>query len=102
MINAAAVAVIHTLVGPDHYLPFIVLSRARKWSLPKTAWITLACGIGHVGSSIVIGLIGYALGASLKHLNIIEEFRGQVAAWILIVFGLVYAAWGLRRARRAG
>jgi sulfite exporter TauE/SafE len=102
MLNAAAVGTIHTLVGPDHYLPFIVLSKARKWSVPKTAWITVACGLGHVGSSIVIGLIGYALGASLKHLNFIEEIRGQVAAWILIGFGLVYAAWGLHRARRTG
>jgi sulfite exporter TauE/SafE len=102
MINAAAVGTIHTLVGPDHYLPFIVLGKARRWSLPKTAWITVACGLGHVGSSIAIGLVGYALGASLKHLNFIEEIRGQVAAWILIAFGLVYAAWGLRRARRTG
>lgn len=101
-VNAAAVGFIHTLVGPDHYLPFIVLSKARRWSLAKTAWITLACGLGHVGSSIVIGLIGYALGASLKHLNLLEEFRGQIAAWLLIGFGLIYALWGWRRARRAG
>ena len=102
MINAAAIGTLHTLVGPDHYLPFIVLSRARRWSLSKTAWITLVCGLGHVGSSIIIGLIGYALGASLKHLNFIEAIRGQVAAWILIAFGLVYAAWGLHRAHRTG
>lgn len=102
MANAAAVGFIHTLVGPDHYLPFIVLAKARRWSLAKTAWITLACGLGHVGSSIVIGLLGYALGASLKHLNLLEEIRGQIAAWILIGFGLIYALWGLRRARRTG
>jgi sulfite exporter TauE/SafE len=102
LLNAAAIAVIHTLVGPDHYLPFIVLSKARGWSRAKTAWITLACGLAHVGSSIVIGLIGYALGASLKHLNLMEEIRGEIAAWLLIGFGLIYAAWGLRRARRTG
>ncbi|MCX6955897.1 MAG: sulfite exporter TauE/SafE family protein [Verrucomicrobia bacterium] len=102
LLNAAAVGFIHTLVGPDHYLPFIVLAKARRWSLLKTTWITLACGLAHVGSSIVIGLVGYAFGASLKHLNFIEAVRGEVAAWILIVFGLVYAVWGLRRARRLG
>lgn len=100
--NAAAVGFIHTLVGPDHYLPFIVLAKARRWSLAKTAWITLACGLGHVGSSIAIGLIGYALGASLKHVNLLEELRGEIAAWLLIGFGLAYALWGLRRARRTG
>ena len=102
LVNAAAVGFIHTLVGPDHYLPFIVLSQARGWSRAKTTWITLACGLAHVGSSILIGLIGYAFGASLKHLNLVEEIRGEIAAWILIVFGLVYAAWGLHRARRTG
>lgn len=100
-LNAGAVGFIHTLIGPDHYLPFIVLAKARRWSLAKTAGITLACGLGHVGSSMVIGFLGYGLGASLKHLNFIEEIRGQVAAWILIGFGLIYALWGLRRARRA-
>lgn len=102
LLNAAAVGFIHTLVGPDHYLPFIVLSKARGWSLAKTAWITLACGLGHVASSILIGLVGYAVGASLKHLNLIEEVRGEIAAWLLIAFGLVYAIWGLHRARRTG
>jgi len=102
MLNAAAVGTIHTLVGPDHYLPFIVLSKARGWSRVKTLWITLACGIGHVASSIVIGLVGYAAGASLKHLTFIEDIRGEIAAWLLIGFGLVYALWGLRRARRTG
>lgn len=102
LVNAATVAVIHTLVGTDHYLPFVVLAKARRWSLAKTAWITLACGLGHVGSSVVIGLVGYALGASLRHLNVIEEIRGQVAAWILVAFGVAYGAWGLHRAIRAG
>ena len=102
VINAAAIGSIHTLLGPDHYLPFIVLSRTRRWSRPKTAWITLACGLGHVASSIIIGRIGFALGASLKHFDLIEKIRGEIATWVLLAFGLVYAAWGLYRARRKG
>jgi sulfite exporter TauE/SafE len=101
-LNAAAIGSVHTLLGPDHYLPFIVLAKARRWSWQKTACITLACGLGHVGSSIILGLLGYALGASLKHLNVIEAVRGEIAAWILMAFGLGYALWGLRRARRTG
>ena len=93
VINAAAIGSIHTLLGPDHYLPFIVLSRTRRWSRPKTAWITLACGLGHVASSIIIGLIGFALGASLKHFDLIEKIRGEIATWVLLAFGLVYAGW---------
>lgn len=100
--NAMAVAFIHTVIGPDHYLPFIVMSKARNWSLAKTTWITLACGVGHVASSVVLGLAGYAVGASLRRLEWIESFRGELAAWALIIFGALYAAWGMWRIMRKG
>ena len=45
----------HTLVGPDHYLPFVALQRARDWSMTRTLVIAAACGIGHVASSILVG-----------------------------------------------
>lgn len=100
-VNAMAIAFIHTAIGPDHYVPFIVMAKARRWSLARTAAITLACGMGHVGSSVLLGLVGYAFGASLRHLEWIESFRGEVAAWALIIFGALYAAWGMWRLHRA-
>ena len=90
----------HTVIGPDHYLPFIVMARARRWSLFKTVWITFLCGIGHVGSSVVLGLIGVAAGVAVSQIVPIEEFRGSIAAWLFIAFGLVYFVWGVRRAVR--
>jgi sulfite exporter TauE/SafE len=100
-LNAAIVGFVHTLIGPDHYVPFIVMARARRWSGLRTAALTVACGAGHVGSSIALGLVGFAVGASLKKLRWIESWRAEVAAWALIVFGLLYAAWGLWHVRRA-
>lgn len=97
-VTAASIGFLHTLLGPDHYLPFIVMARARRWSLTKTAWITLACGVGHVGSSVLLGAIGIALGIGVSRLEGLESFRGNIAAWLLIGFGLVYSIWGLRRA----
>ena len=85
-------------MGPDHYLPFVVMARARNWSFTKTTWITILCGIGHVGSSVILGFIGIALGMALSKLSFIESFRGNLAGWALIAFGLVYAVWGFRRA----
>jgi sulfite exporter TauE/SafE len=99
-ITAASLGFFHTLFGPDHYLPFIMMARARRWSLPKTGWITFLCGLGHIGSSVVLGLIGIVLGIAIHHLVAIESFRGNIAAWLLIAFGLVYFAWGLRRGIR--
>lgn len=96
--TAAFVGFFHTVIGPDHYLPFIVISKARKWRLAKTTGITIVCGIGHVLSSIVIGFIGIALGLAVAHLVKVESFRAEIAAWALIAFGLVYMVWGLRHA----
>lgn len=99
-VAAVSIAFFHTLLGPDHYLPFIMMSWARKWSTLKTTIITLICGIGHVGSSVVLGLVGVSAGMAVGKLQIFEGFRGDVAAWLFIGFGFVYLIWGLRRAYR--
>ena len=98
--TAVTIGFVHTLTGPDHYLPFIVLGRARNWSLGRTLSVTTLCGIGHVFGSVALGLIGIGLGMAVGRLDIIEGVRGDIAAWLLISFGLVYAAWGLRKALR--
>jgi len=88
----------HTLTGPDHYLPFVMMGMARKWSLTKTSMITVLCGLGHVLSSVVLGFFGVALGLAVKKLEAFEGMRGEWAAWLLIGFGLAYFVWGVRRA----
>lgn len=100
VLSAASVGLLHTILGPDHYLPFVVMSRARQWSRAKTALVTVACGVGHVASSVVLGLIGVAFGISLFRLEAFEATRGTVAAWLLVLFGLVYLVWGIRRGAR--
>jgi len=96
--TAALVGLGHTLCGPDHYLPFIVISKARSWSLAKTMWITLFCGIGHVAGSVALGLLGAVLGLALGKLELFEAWRGNLAAQALIIFGLTYCVWGIHRA----
>ena len=98
LITAASVGFVHTVLGPDHYLPFIVMARAGGWSRVKTMSITLLCGFGHVASSVALGMIGIAFGLALHRLEFLESFRGNLAAWALIAFGLVYMVWGLKRA----
>jgi len=95
-VTAVSIGFIHTLLGPDHYLPFIVLSEAKKWSLRKTMIITFLCGLGHVMSSVILGLIGIAVGISVHKLTAIESFRGNIAAWLFIAFGLVYMIISIR------
>jgi hypothetical protein len=99
--TAVSIGVIHTLLGPDHYLPFIAIAKARMWSMGVAAIVTILCGIAHVGSSVVIGLAGIALGISISKLEHLESTRGDIAAWVLFGFGLLYMAWGLWRARKS-
>ena len=98
--TAATIGFLHTVLGPDHYLPFIVLSKARQWSILKTSVITFLCGLGHVLSSIILGFIGVAIGIAVFKLEAIESFRGEVAAWLLIAFGFTYFIWGIHKAIR--
>ena len=98
LFTAASIGFLHTLTGPDHYLPFIVMGKARNWNMSRTLWITFLCGMGHVGSSIAIGAIGIALGLGVKKLVIVESFRGDLAAWAFIAFGFIYFLWGMWKA----
>lgn len=98
LLTAVSIGFIHTILGPDHYIPFIVMAKARKWPLPKTIWITILCGIGHIGSSILLGLVGVIFGIAVVKLTPLESFRGNIAGWALIAFGLVYFIWGVRQA----
>ncbi len=95
-VTAISIGFIHTILGPDHYLPFILLSQAKNWSTKKTMLITFLCGIGHVLSSVVLGLVGIAVGISVSKLVSIESFRGNIAAWLFISFGLVYMIISIR------
>jgi threonine/homoserine/homoserine lactone efflux protein len=98
---AASIALIHTLAGPDHYLPFIAMAKAGRWTAGKTARVTILCGLGHVSSSIILALIGGAALLGTERITRIESLRGDLAAWGLIAFGLLYAVWGLRSAVRS-
>jgi sulfite exporter TauE/SafE len=96
--TAATLGFFHTLFGPDHYLPFIAIGKAREWTLSKTLWITFLCGLGHVLSSVALGLIGVAFGLAIGKLETFEAFRGNLAAQALIIFGFTYCVWGMHHA----
>lgn len=98
IIAAISISCLHTLSGPDHYVPFIVLSRSRGWSFAKTIYWTILCGCGHVWSSVLLGLGGAAIGWSLSKNSWFNSVRGGLAGWSLLVFGLIYFTWGLWRA----
>lgn len=96
--TAAVVGLVHTLLGPDHYVPFVAMSRVGGWSIRKTIVVTLSCGLAHVLSSVALGVIGIGMGVAVFKLERIESVRGDIAGWLLTGFGLAYFIWGVRRA----
>lgn len=91
---ALSVGAIHTML-PDHWVPFAVVGQAERWSLKKTLTVTTLAGFGHVTSSVILGVLGILIG--LEMLKAIGQTSATVAGYLLIMFGLIYAGWGLRR-----
>ncbi|WP_216640353.1 hypothetical protein [Sphingobacterium sp. B29] len=54
-ITAITISFFHTASGPDHYLPFIVLSKSKKWSfwenyiMDNYMWTWACFQFGHPG-----------------------------------------------------
>lgn len=92
---AVLIGFVHCLFGPDHYVPFVAMSRVGLWSLRKTLVVTLLCGVGHVAGSALLGFVGIALGMLVFQLERAESMRGDLAGWLLTLFGAVYLVWGL-------
>ncbi len=100
LLASSSIGFFHTLLGPDHYLPFIMIGNARKWSLKKTMLITFLCGLGHVMGSVIFGIIGIFFGFAIQKIEFVESFRGNLAAWVLMSFGFAYMIWEIRQAIR--
>jgi nickel/cobalt exporter len=98
LLSSFSLGFIHTLIGPDHYVPFIVMARARNWSLTHTIIVTFFAGMGHVSSACVLGFLGIFLGLTVAKLNLITSYSVSIAAWLFILFGLVYLIFSIRHA----
>lgn len=95
LFSAATIGILHAF-APDHWLPFVMLSKAQQWSKWKLSTITILAGLGHVTSSLLIGGAGVLLGIAAEHVNLWETSRGNIASLLLIGFGLAYMVWGIK------
>ena len=98
--SAASIGFIHTILGPDHYLPLVAMAKTNGWSGSKTATYTLFCGISHVLGTILVGSLVFLLGLAFFNMDTVQSFRGNFAGWFLLLFGAIYFAWGTRWAMR--
>jgi nickel/cobalt transporter (NicO) family protein len=80
----AGVGVLHTTV-PDHWVPITLMAHQRGWSASETAHVAFKAGIGHVLSTLAIGLVvwigGVAFATRFGHIV------DSVASIALVGFG---------------
>ena len=98
LMSTLSIAFIHSL-APDHWMPFAVIGKAKKWSIARLSAITVISGIGHVGSSILLGALGILMGFGLSSIKTVESHRSEIGLWLLMGFGVAYTIWGLKKAR---
>jgi nickel/cobalt transporter (NicO) family protein len=94
----AAVGVLHTLV-PDHWVPIVAIARQRGWSRAETLRAAVVAGAGHVGSTLLIGLLVWLAGAAAAQR--FGHFVDRLSSLALIGFGgwIMVSAW--RELRRS-
>lgn len=89
----------HTIIEPNHYIPFIALSENNKWNLPQTIMATIFCGAGHIISSLLVAGLGIILGAGIGIIDEFDHFRNIVTLVILFGFGATYFIYGLKESK---
>jgi nickel/cobalt transporter (NicO) family protein len=81
------VAFFHAAI-PTHWLPFVLVSRARGWGRAKTIAVTTLAGLGHVALTSFLGLLIAWFGFQL------DERVGRAFPWVagglLLVFAAIY------------
>ena len=96
--SAASLGFFHTILGPDHYLPFVAMARTNGWNGYKTAGYVALCGLSHVLGTILIGLLALGLGFALFKIENFQSIRGNFAGWFLLFIGAIYFIWGINLA----
>lgn len=89
-LSAAFVGFVHSL-SPGHWLPVVLIVKARKWDLAQATFGAFVAAAGHIVVSVGLGLVGLLIGKSFfgSHLHELEENAGM----ILIIFGIAYALY---------
>lgn len=86
VIGAALVGMLH-MSAPDHWLTLCVLARNKKWAPKKLFGISLMTAIGHVGLSVVMGLVVVVIGLVFSHL--ISYYLDTGIGLVMVGAGLV-------------
>ncbi len=82
-----AAAFLHAAL-PTHWLPFVLVGRAQRWSLARSLLVVAAAGLAHIASTAVVGSLIVAAGLALDEL--VAGLLPHLSAVLLFAFGGFY------------
>ena len=75
---------------PTHWLPFVLVGRAQRWSLMRVMTVAVTAGLAHIASTAVVGSLIVAAGLALNAW--IGGLLPHLSAALLFIFGAFYLA----------
>lgn len=80
---------------PTHWLPFVLVGRAQRWSLPRILGAVTAAGVAHIVTTAVVGGLIVAAGLALDRW--VSGLLPYLSALLLFLFGAYYLSRSLIR-----
>lgn len=84
-----AAAFLHAAL-PTHWLPFVLVGRAQRWTLQRTLGAVAAAGLAHIATTAVVGGLIVLAGLALNQW--IAGLLPHLSAALLMIFGAFYLA----------
>ena len=75
---------------PTHWLPFVLVGRAQRWSLMRVMTVVVTAGLAHIASTALVGSLIVAAGLALNAW--IGGLLPHLSAALLFLFGAFYLA----------
>ena len=90
-----ATAFLHAAL-PTHWLPFVLVGRGQRWTLPQVLGAVTAAGLAHIVSTAAVG--GLIVAAGLAMDQWVAGLLPWLSASLLFLFGAFYLARAVLRA----
>lgn len=89
-----ATAFLHAAL-PTHWLPFVLVGRGQRWTLPQVLTAVATAGLAHILSTAVVGGLIVAAGIAMDQW--ISGLLPSLSAGLLFLFGAFYLGRALLR-----
>ena len=81
---------------PTHWLPFVLVGRGQRWTLPQVLGAVVAAGLAHIATTAVVG--GLIVAAGLVMDQWVSGLLPWASAGLLFLFGAFYLGRAVLRA----